>query len=400
MNRQDRFDPKSPAAPRPKPLQARFTSFPIVRRVRPASDVGQLLDRSAKVAILGIFLAVVIHSLSAWSAFLVPVVAAIIMGLMLGPPMTLLERVGLPSALAALVVLASLAGGLYLMILTLSPAFVEWFTRLPEIWQEVERHINEMRWHLRTVEQVRETLAQAAGDGEGERVAVEGPGFLSAILTIAPPALGQVVLFFGALFFYLATRHGIRTGLLSLCIGRSAKLRAARILRDVEVNISSYLLTITVINAGLGLATGVVMWLIGVPSPALWGALAAILNFVLYIGPWFFAILLGAVGLVTFDTLGAAILPMAAFVTLNFVESQFVTPAILGRRLTLNPFMIILALGFWMWLWGPVGAFLALPLLIVSVIVLAHILPAGVRPAIARPGRPAAGEAAAPPPAR
>lgn len=361
-----------------KPLAA----FPYVNRARPLSDFQALLDRGAKLALVGIFLAVVIHSMAQWAPFLVPIVAAIVFGLILGPPMGQLERLGLPSTLAAALIILALVAAIYLLILFFAPPFAEWFTRIPELWQEIQRHLNRFRFHLTMVEQVEERVTEmtASDDPETQRVEVQGPGFIQAILSFAPPAVGQIILFLGALYFYLATRHSIRQGILSLCFHRGTKLRAARIIRDVETNISRYLLTIALINAGLGVATGIAMALLGMPSPALWGMMAAIFNFVLYVGPLAFIVLLSAVGLVTYDTLGAALLPPAIFVLLNLIESQFVTPLILGRRLTLNPFVIVVTLGFYMWLWGPVGAFLALPLLIITVITFAHILPREAQP--------------------
>jgi predicted PurR-regulated permease PerM len=364
-------------APEARHLRGYPATFRVAGSVRPPSNGDLLLERSSRLSIVGLLLIGVVYALGNWSGFLTPVIAAIVFGLMLGPPMGLLERFGLSSALAALTVIILLAGSLYLGILYFAPPFTEWFVRLPELWQEIERHVSRLRFHLRTVEQVEEQLSAMgeSGNGETERVAIEQPGFLRSVLSLAPPAIGQVILFFGALYFYLATRHGIREGLLSLSASRGAKLRTARILRDVESNISRYLLTIGMINIGLGICTGLAMWIIGMPSPALWGAVAAIMNFIPYVGPWAFIILLGAVGLVSFDTLSAALVAPSVFIVLNIVESQFVTPAVLGRRLMLNPFMIVVALGFWMWLWGPIGAFLALPLLIISVTALTHILP-------------------------
>lgn len=373
-----RVAPVSPELLRPVNPAAGLRPF--LGRSRPISDPGSLLDKAAKVAILGIFAILLIHALDAWAAYFAPVFAAVVLGLMLGPAMSLFERAGLPAPLAAIVVIIIALGGLYGLGFLLAPAVQEWSGRLPELLAVVERHTSRLQWHMRALRELQDSVQQAGGSDAAPVVAVQGPGLIDSVLSFAPPALGQVVLFVAVLYFYLATRSRLRESILTMCISRGARLRAARIIRDAERTISGYLLTIAGINVGLGIATAGAMWALGIPSPALWGAVAAILNFIQYIGPLMFAVLITAVGLITQDTLGAALMPTAAFVILNTIEGQFVTPAVLGRRLTLNPFLIILAIGFWLWLWGPVGAFLAVPMLIISLVIFAHLVPQGPIP--------------------
>lgn len=368
-----------------RPMTPRMAPRPFVGRVRPMADPGSLLDRASKVALLGIFAILVIHALDAWAAYCAPVFAAIVLGLMLGPAMNLFERAGLPSPFAAIIVIVVALGGLYGLGFLLAPAVQEWSGRLPELFEVLDRHVSRMQWHMRALRELQESVQQAGDDGGTPTVTVKGPGLIDSVLSFAPPALGQVVLFVAVLYFYLATRNRLRESILTICVSRGARLRAARIIRDAERTISGYLLTIAGINVCLGIATSAAMWALGIPSPALWGAVAAILNFIQYIGPLVFAVLITAVGLITQDTLGAALMPTAAFVFLNMIEGQFVTPAVLGRRLTLNPFLIILAIGFWLWLWGPVGAFLAVPMLIISMVIFAHLVPQGPIPKPSRP---------------
>ncbi|TCT09182.1 putative PurR-regulated permease PerM [Tepidamorphus gemmatus] len=390
-----RVAPVSPALLRPVDPSAGLRPF--LGRSRPIADPGSLLDKAAKIAILGIFMIIAIHALDAWAAFLAPVLTAVVLGLMLGPAMTLFERAGLPAPLSAIVVIVLALGGLYGLGFLLAPSVQEWSGRLPELLAVVERHTSQLQWHMRALRELQESVQQAGGGDTAPVVAVQGPGLVDSVLSFAPPALGQVVLFVAVLYFYLATRNRLRDSILTMCVSRGARLRAARIIRDAERTISGYLLTIAGINVGLGIATAGAMWALGIPSPALWGAVAAILNFIQYIGPLMFAVLITAVGLITQDTLGAALMPTIAFVALNTIEGQFITPAVLGRRLTLNPFPIILAIGFWLWLWGPVGAFLAVPMLIISLVVLTHLMPQGP---IARPRRPMPPPAPTEPPAR
>ena len=148
-----------------------------------------------------------------------------------------------------------------------------------------------------------------------------------------------------------------------------------RILNAVETNLGGYLLTVTLINAGLGIATGLACAFTHMPNPAGLGGLAATLNFIPIIGPiLMFAILL-CVGLVAMPTLTSALIAPLAFAVIAFVEGHFVTPTIIGRRLSLNALAVFLALAFWTWLWGPMGAFLSSPLLIVGLIIKEHMMP-------------------------
>jgi predicted PurR-regulated permease PerM len=148
-----------------------------------------------------------------------------------------------------------------------------------------------------------------------------------------------------------------------------------RIWNDIEGNLVSYVGLVTIINLVLGTVTMSMLYLIGFPNPITFGLLTMGLNYIPYIGPAIVATVLLAVGLVAMPTLYQAALAPALFVAIATVEGHFITPSIVGRRLTLSPFLVFLALVFWTWLWGPIGAFLAVPLLIVSFVILGHVLP-------------------------
>jgi predicted PurR-regulated permease PerM len=157
---------------------------------------------------------------------------------------------------------------------------------------------------------------------------------------------------------------------------RIARLRALKILNDIEDNLGGYLIVVTAINLSLGIVTVVVAMLLGLPSPILWGALAFGLNYVPYVGPAIMYVLLFVAGLLTYPTLLGALLPPAVFMGVTLIEGQFLTPAIVGRQvLNLHPLAVFLSIAFWAWLWGPVGAFLATPILIVARVALEHLYP-------------------------
>jgi predicted PurR-regulated permease PerM len=160
-----------------------------------------------------------------------------------------------------------------------------------------------------------------------------------------------------------------------LCLTRDARLKSARIIRDTEYLLSRYVAWISLVNIALGIVTGFAMYLLDMPSPALWGALATIFNFIPYLGPATLMVILVGVGSVTYDGLLYALTPALAFFCINFLEGQIITPAILGQRLTLNPFVVFLTLGFCLWVWGPVGAFVAVPFLLIVAVVASHLRP-------------------------
>jgi predicted PurR-regulated permease PerM len=189
------------------------------------------------------------------------------------------------------------------------------------------------------------------------------------------PTLAEFLLFFATLILFIASWQDLRRGLIMTFAGHDARLQMLRILNEIEVHLGNYLLTVTMINTGVGIATGVACAVTGMPNPAGLGALAATLNFIPIIGPVAMFAVLVIVGIVALPTLGAGLLAALAFVGIAFVEGHFITPTIIGRRLALNALAVLLVLAFWTWLWGPMGGFLASPLLIVGLILKEHLLP-------------------------
>tara|TARA_R110002020_G_scaffold58372_4_gene160043 strand:- start:9108 stop:10229 length:1122 start_codon:yes stop_codon:yes gene_type:complete len=338
---------------------------PPVVRIAAKSGMDASLQSVSRVAIIIIGLVAACAGLDQAQPLLSPISLAVITGLMASPVAAALERY-IPASLSAAVVvvlfLALIASGITLFSMPLSI----WMDRLPEIWQELQRHLLDWRTVFETLGGVQEQIRSISGGGAQMTVEIEDGSAVEDIATLAPTLMAQIILFLASLYFFLATRHSLRVSILSLCFSRHSRLRTARMFRDAEWFVSRYLLSITVINAGLGLSTTVAMWLLDVPQPYLWGMLAFILNYVVYIGPAAMAAILLGVGLATWDSPPAIFLPMAAYLTLNMFEAQFVTPQVIGRSVTLSPFLVFLSLAFWIWLWGPVGGLLAVPFLLIG----------------------------------
>jgi predicted PurR-regulated permease PerM len=225
---------------------------------------------------------------------------------------------------------------------------------------------------------------QSAVLGGGQRPAVtvetNQSKVLESVVTVVTPAAVEIVLevivFLGTLFFFVLGRAKFRRYLVNAFAARDARLRALKILNDIEQNLSDYLLVVTCINLALGAVTVLITYLLGLPTPLLWGALAFGLNYLPYVGPGIMYVILFGIGLLSFPTLWGALLPPGIFMAVTLVEGQFLTPTIIGHRvLNVHPLTIFLGIAFWAWLWGPVGAFLAMPIIIMATVALNHIYP-------------------------
>jgi len=194
-------------------------------------------------------------------------------------------------------------------------------------------------------------------------------------LEFLSPTFTEFLLFFVTLVLFIASWRDLRRTLIMTFGDRSWRLRALRILNEIEDHLGGYLLTVTTINIAVGIATGIICALTGMPNPAALGALAAALNYLPIIGPVAMFAVLVVVGIVAFPTLSGAMMAPLAFAAVIFLEGHFITPTIIGRRLALNALAVLLALAFWTWLWGPMGGFLSSPLLIVALIVKEHLMP-------------------------
>ena len=308
-------------------------------------------------------------------SILLPVVAALIVGTTLAPIVTFGSRFAIPQPVSALLVVLLLAVLIGLVLTFFAAPLTEWIGRAPEIGGVVREKLRVLDYPLSVLREIRGALLPAASRGPTVAVESNAAEMVGAALVAITPAVSQFVLFFGTLVFFLATNSTLRQKLIISFVTRNARLRMIRIWNDIERNLVSYLALVTLINLGLGAVTAAMLYLVGFPNPATFGLLITVLNYVPYIGPAIFALVLFGVGLVAMPSLAYAALAPALFVAIATLEGHFITPSIVGRQLTISPFLVFLALAFWTWLWGPIGAFLAMPLLITSIVVLGHLLP-------------------------
>jgi predicted PurR-regulated permease PerM len=342
----------------------------------PDSENGQppIIRRAEVVAFVLVALLVicVVAVLYVAKGFFLPVVMAFVVGTMLSPAANFLERYRIPRAAAAVVIVAAVGAGIVFMVGLISSPLMEWSTRLPEVASQLKDKLHVFDRPLRLWQDL-----QGLVGAPDTFSTLQMPKFdwVQPTLEFLSPTFTEFLLFFATLVLFIASWRDLRRALIMNFGEHDARLRTLRILNEIEVHLGNYLLTVTVINTGVGVATGIVCALTHMPNPAGLGALAATLNFLPIIGPVAMFVVLTVVGVIALPTLGAGLIAPLAFVGIAFLEGHFVTPTIIGRRLELNALAVFMGLAFWTWLWGPMGGFLSSPLLIVALILKDHLFP-------------------------
>jgi predicted PurR-regulated permease PerM len=322
-------------------------------------------------------------ALRAGAEFFLPVTAALVIAIALVPALEWLERRRVPSTLAALICII-----LFLVVANAAVAAIvfpatEWIRLLPD-------RIGQMRDTIAPIVDVYSQLERFIDDvvnafgrsasGAPQAVRVEPPSSLLQIIASSAP-FAAIQMFFAVLviFFFLSGWTRMRKRTITTRSSFDGAMTTARVIQQVVDATSAYLGTITIVNVGMGAVVALVLYLLEMPTPLMWGGIVALLNFIPYLGPIASALLLALGGLMTFTDPWYALLPAISFIAIHLIEANFVTPLAVGRRLTINPLMILLSLSFWAWVWGTTGALLAVPLLII----LKTVMDAAGRPDIA-----------------
>jgi predicted PurR-regulated permease PerM len=362
-------------AERQQSKSERITDGVRLTDVKPLPDIPALWRLGAVVAtqIMGVL--ALIAALYFGRTILLPVVAGIVVGITLSPVVKAGTRAGIPAAASAILVVVLAVAVVGTVLTFFAAPLPEWIGRAPEIGQAVQQKLHVFDRPLAILRDIKSAVMPAAGSGQTVAVEQNPAEMVSSVLVVITPALSQFVVFFATLIFFLATGNTLRQKLIVAFVTRDGRLRMMRIWNDIESNLVSYVAMVTMINVGLGAVTATMLYLIGFPNPLTFGLLTAVLNYIPYLGPAIVAAVLFGVGVVAMPSLLQAALAPALFVAIATAEGHFITPSIVGRRLTLSPFLVFLALAFWTWLWGPVGAFLAVPLVIVSYVVFGHLWP-------------------------
>lgn len=333
---------------------------------------------AAHVSTAGLFALAILATLYLMRDVVVPVILAWVVANILLPVVAWMELRKIPRPVAVIVVTIALILVLLTILGLLSLPMTYWLGRATELGSLLKTKMATLSEPLTFLREVMGTIGQVTNGGAngGPAFRVEGESnIVGGIFSIVTPAVSQTILFLGALVFYLIYQKKIKARSVLVLPTRDARLTAVRILADIERNTTVYFGTFAIVNFCLGIVTTGMAWAVGLPNPLLWGVLAAVVNFVPYIGVAIMVVVLFVVGLFTFPTVPAAIVAPLIYIGITTVEGQFLTPAIMGHKMTLNPFAVFLAIGFWTWMWGPIGAFVAVPMLMTTTVTFRHLFP-------------------------
>ena len=310
---------------------------------------------------------------------LIPIAIAALLYLVLLPTARLLFRLRLPRALASMVMVLTLMAACLAGFFFLSGAASSWLDRMPQIMYEIENKLEVIKAPMERVKKASDDIEEVTkvdGGKAGEtKVVVEQPSLLDRFLSGLRDVGIQAGIIFILLYFLFTSGDIFREKLIKVTPARIDRRRVLTIWRQVEKDVSTYLFTIALINVGLGAAVALAMFVLGMPNPMLWGAMATFLNFIPYLGAVVGVGVISVVAVVSFASLQEAMLPPLAYLVLTAIEAQLVTPTVLGRSLTLNPVVIFVTLILWGWLWGIAGTLVAVPLLVTAKVVCENVDP-------------------------
>lgn len=361
-------NPKQPAV-RPRPRVLKVEPVAVQEPVL-VSATGIL-----RASIIGIFLMMAAGALYFAQDLLVPLCLAFLFSVLLSPIVRGLGRLGVPAGVSATLIVIALMGIIAAGAWSLSGPVGQWIDDAPRIGAEIQQKLAVMRGWFGFMEQVSNQVDQAAGANDPDvlRVVLKEPGLLKSAATGVPEVITKIGLTLFLLLFLLASGDLFREKLVKILPTLSDKKRAVHIARDIEREVSRYLLTITGINIVTGFMVGLGLWAIGMPNPLLWGVLATFLTYIPYLGAAIGISLVGAVAIVSFDTFAHALLAPAVYLAVATLEGQALTPLIVGRRLEMNAVAILVAVAVWAWLWGVIGALIAVPFLVIIKVISFHV---------------------------
>jgi predicted PurR-regulated permease PerM len=340
-----------------------------------SSLLGEHAD-ARHVALVGLFVLAVFYTLHLAQAFVLPIVLAVLLDFMLSPVVRALKKRRIPEPVGAGLIILGLLGALGAGGWYLAEPAADWIRRVPESTAAVQRKLQTMRGSVEQVtkaaEQVEKATEVAASEGV-RQVEIKGPSLSKQLFGGTASLLSGATVVLFLTYFLLAVGDLFLQKLVAVLPQFKDKKTAVSIARETEAQISVYLFTSTLINVGVGVVTAIAMWLVGMPNAALWGVVAAVLNFVPYVGALVNMVVLALAAFVTFDSVSRALLVPAVFFGINLIEGNLVTPMILGRRMRLNTVALFIGFVFWWYIWGVAGAILAVPMLAALKIICDHI---------------------------
>lgn len=323
--------------------------------------------RKAPLPVTGVFVLALLAALYVARPVVVPLLLGVFLSLLLAPIVRGLRRkLRIPTPIGAVLALGLVMGLLGYGVYSLGEPARDWATRLAERWPSVEDRLENFKEPVEDLMEASRQISEATNVGAGEDQPVatmrDENGMFFAVIGSSTQVLLTLLVAVLLAFFSLQSLDSFLAKLVSMLPRMQQKKRAVETSRKVESALSRYLLSITLINGGLGVAVGVAVAIAGLPNPVFWGVLAGLLNFIPYFGAMLGVVVIGVVSLISFDDGARIIAPPLLYAVLNGLESYVVTPLVLGRSLSLSPSVVFVAVLVLGWMWGPAGAFLAVPL--------------------------------------
>jgi predicted PurR-regulated permease PerM len=328
------------------------------------------------ISLTGLFILAVFYTIYFMRSILLPLVLALLISFLLRPIVRKLAQLKVPLSLGAAFILIAFLALIAYAITALAGPTMGWLQKAPAGLMELQYKLLPVKKSVAQVTQATGEIEKLASTNpESKTVEVKRHPITEIFFMRTPEFIASSVLSAILLYFLLVYDQAFIAKLVKLLPTLSDKKTAVAIAHDIELQVSRYLFTITVINACLGLAVGTAVGLLGLRNPVMWGVMVSLLNFVPYLGALTGIICMTIGALLSFDSLGYALIFPAVYLAFGTLEGSFITPWIMGRSLTLNPVIILLSLTFWGWMWGIVGIILAVPILAAFKIFCAHIKP-------------------------
>lgn len=346
--------------------------------IRQPADLSNGAINIRLIALTGIFLYVSFFVLSIAKSIFLPICLALIFNLLLAPIVRGLRKFLVPAPVAAAAILLLFVSGMFFGVMQLATPASQWLERGPQALRLVEQNFLSVKRSVVEMGKATQALEKAARMSDARptpQVEVKTDSLGGTLVDWTMEFVIGLVATLILLYFFLASGDLFLEKLVKVIPRFSDKRRAVEIVRGIEESISTYLMTVTGVNICLGVLIGATMYVLGMPNPLLWGVMAAILNFIPYVGS---IIGLGAITLaatVSFQQIHGIAMVSASYLLLTALEGNFVTPMLLGKRLTLNPVVVVITVLFWGWLWGTLGALLAVPFVASFKIMCDHIEP-------------------------
>ncbi len=346
-------------------------------RLHPAEgeEEAMPLPADAKAIFLGgIFFILFLAALYTAAEIVWPLVFAFVLSLLLNPLLRFLDRLHVPRVLGALLLVVAVLALVVGLGTAISGPAASWAAKLPDGLPRLFQRLRFLEAPLATLQHFWQRLEDFAGWQSGANSSV-GSALLTKLFTGTGSFASGFFTTLLFLFFLLVAGEVFLQRLVEIMPRFSSKRQVVDIAKHIESDISAYLVTITVMNAAVGIATAAVMWLTGVGDPVLWGTIAFLLNFVQILGPLLGVLIFLLAGALAADGLWLTFLPALLYLGIHLVEGETITPMLLARRFTLNPVMVIVSLVFWFWMWGVPGAILSVPMLAITKIVCDRVRP-------------------------